>query len=398
MYLLFELVIFSPLIIYACNQVRKLVPGSGLKHIFVGLFVLLFLGYPLAEILSHREIGPWARYTVLSGYYCLPYLLYITLSVVAIDLVILLARAVRLLKSDAVYRPKFRFLRLASYLLIPAVVVIWGAWNNNRLQVKSMSIELPRKSSSIERLHVVFASDFHLSQITNDRLVENFVNKVNALKPDIVLIGGDILEGDRQEKLEKFENQFRNIRAIYGVYAASGNHERHRLGADRFFMRSGMRLVEDRIEKLGGSFYLGLRKSARLSERKSITELLKGAPDNLPIILVDHSPTDLENVSKTRVDLQVSGHTHNGQLFPVNLLVMPFQYELPWGTKVKRHTVFAVSSGIQAWGPPVRTAGMAEILSIEISFHDRAHNQNMHSVVQWAMSLKSMVIPHLILF
>jgi len=100
----------------------------------------------------------------------------------------------------------------------------------------------------------------------------------------------------------------------------------------------------------------------------SIFELLKNSAENLPIILLDHSPTDLENVSRSRVDLQLSGHTHNGQLFPVNLLVMPFQYELAWGFMVKRHTTFIVTSGIQAWGPPVKTAGLSEILSIRVTF------------------------------
>jgi uncharacterized protein len=394
MYLLFELILFSPIIVYACIQARKLVPGPGLKRIFVGLYVLLFLGYPLAEVISHQKIGPWDRYLVVCGYYCLPYLLYITLSVVAIDLVIMLARIVRLLSPEIVSRPSFRSVRLAFYILIPAMVVIWGSWNNNRLHVRNISVELPRKSSAIGRLHVVFASDFHLSQITDDRLVENFANKVNALNPDIVLIGGDVLEGDRQEDLKKYEEQFKGIKSTYGVYAASGNHERHRGGADGFFMRSGMKLVEDHVEKIGGAFYLGVRKNARFSQRKSISDLLKDAPDDLPIILLDHSPTDLENVSKTRVDLQVSGHTHNGQLFPINIVVMPFQYELPWGAKVKRHTVFTVSSGVQAWGPPVKTAGTSEILSIEVSFRDGARIQKADSIVQWAVNFQNQIAAH----
>ena len=99
-----------------------------------------------------------------------------------------------------------------------------------------------------------------------------------------------------------------------------------------------------------------------------IAELLKGAPENLPVIVLDHSPTDLESVSNSSVDLQFSGHTHNGQLFPVNVLVMPFQYELAWGSMIKRHTAFVVSSGLQAWGPPVKTAGDSEILSVRVSF------------------------------
>jgi uncharacterized protein len=368
MYLLFELILFSPLIIYSCIQVRKLIPGAGLRHLFVFLFILMFLGYPVAELLSHQRIGGWARYVMIPGYYCLPYLLYLNLSVVAIDVAIMLGRTVRLLRSESISKSMFRSIRFASYLAVPALIVIWGAWNNNRLEIKNLSVELPQKSSPRKDLHVVFASDFHLSQITNEHVVGDFVSKVNSLNPDIVLIGGDVLEGDRDEDLQKYETEFRKIRSTYGVYAASGNHERHRGDASGFYAQSGMKLIEDGIEKIGGAFYLGVRKNARLSQRMSIVELLKNAPENLPIILLDHSPTDLENVSRSRVDLQLSGHTHNGQLFPVNLLVMPYQYELPWGAKLKRHTMFIVTSGVQAWGPPVRTAGLSEIISIRILF------------------------------
>ena len=368
MYLMTEMILFLPLIVYACIQISKLIPKSGLRHSFMVLYVFLFLGYPVAELISHREAGGWARYLILGGYYCLPYLLYITFSVVGLDAVIALARKLRIVRPETVSGTRFRLVRLGLYITIPALTVAAGAWNNNRLQVKDLSVELPKRSSGIEELHVVFASDFHLSQITNDRLVERFVAKVNALNPDIVLIGGDVVEGDRDENLNNFEAQFRKIKSKYGVYAAPGNHESRWSGSDAFFARCGMKFLEDGIEKVDGAFYLAVRKNARFSRRKSIFELLKEAPENLPIILLDHSPTDLEDVSKSRVDLQFSGHTHNGQLFPVNLLVMPFRYELAWGKMTKRHTVFIVSSGVQAWGPPVRTAGDSEILSVKVNF------------------------------
>jgi uncharacterized protein len=386
-YLLFELILFLPLIVYGCMQARKLIPGSRLKHIFVFLYALIFLGYPLAEVISHREIAGWARCLIIGGYYCLPYLLYTTFSVVIIDLAIMLMRRVRVLSSAGISRPRLRSIQLAGYLVVPALIVIWGAWNNNRLQIKNLSVELPQKSSTIGNLNVVFASDFHLSQITNDHLVDDFATKVNVLRPDLVLIGGDVLEGDRDEDLKKFERQFRKIESTYGVYAASGNHERHRGGADGFFVRSGIKLVEDGIEKIGGAFYLGIRKNARFSQRKPIAELLKDAHENLPVILLDHSPTDLENVSQSRVDLQLSGHTHNGQLFPVNLVVMPFEYELAWGNKTKRNTRFIVSSGVQAWGPPVKTAGDSEILSIKVTFRSSTNVPKMQPITQWATNL-----------
>ena len=369
MYLLTELILFSPLMVYACVRVRGLIPGPRLKRWFVFFYILLFLGYPLAEIISHRATDGWIVWVILCGYYCLPYLLYITLTVLAIDVAIAIALLTRLMSRDTTASAGIRRLRLICYLAIPALIVTWGAWDNNRLRVKTVSIELPRKSSALEELRIVFASDFHLSTITSDGLVERFIEKVNAVNPDIVLIGGDVLEGDSDEELNKFASQFRNLRSRYGVYAAPGNHERRRGNAQKFFERAGVNFLEDRVEKIDNSFYLaGRNYSRRPPGRKSIHELLNDASENLPVILLDHSPTDLENVSKSRADLQLSGHTHNGQLFPVNLVVIPFEYELPWGTRIKRITIFIASSGLQAWGPPVKTAGDSEILLIEVRF------------------------------
>jgi uncharacterized protein len=368
MYLISELILFSPLIIYACLRIRRLIPKRSLKRLFVAIFLLLFFGYPLAESLSHREAPEWARPIIILGYFCLPYLLYITLSVITIDLAIVLMRRIRVFSPEGAAGKKYQFVRLGCYLAIPALVVFVGAWNNNRIRTKQYSIELPHKSSKLDRLKIVFASDFHLSQITSKNLLNRFVSKVNELNPDIVLIGGDILEGHGVQNLAGFEAQFRGIKAKYGVYAAPGNHERNIGSRDDFFVQSGMKLLEDRVERIDNAFYLAGRSNGRLLKKKPIEDLLESTPDDLPIILLDHSPTDLENVSRSRVNLQLSGHTHNGQLFPINFVVMPFQYELAWGIKKKQNTIFIVSSGLQAWGPPVKTAGNSEIILIKAEF------------------------------
>ncbi len=368
MYLMTELVLFSPLIVYACIRVRKLIPGTGRQNTFVICYILLFFGYPIAELLAHRETTGWMRTVMIAGYYCLPYLLYITLSVAAIDIGILLVRRLNILRADTISSGVFRHVRLGGYLILPALVVFAGAWNNNRLTVKEYSVKLPGYSSAAKELKIVFASDFHLSRITSDRLVERFVQKVNALHPDIVLIGGDVLEGHGIENLAEFEKQFRGITAKYGVYAAPGNHERYGGGREDFYRRSGMKFLEDQVEKIGDAFYVAGRITGRVPRKKPIEDLLVDAPEDLPVILIDHSPTDLESVSRSRVDLQLSGHTHNGQLFPVNLLVMPFEYELAWGMKTKGNCHFIVSSGVQAWGPPVKTAGGSEIVLVSVVF------------------------------
>jgi len=370
MFLLKEFILLSPLIIYVCLRIRKLIRHERFKNVFTLFYILLVLAFPAAEALSHNAGNGRAKYLMTAGYYALPYLLYLVLFVILSDIVIGAIRLSKIISKDTVRSPGFQFTRLCLYLLIPVVIVIMGIVNYNHIQIKEYSIEVPRKSSEIQRLKIAFVADFHLKETTADHFMERFVAKVNALNPDIVLIGGDVLEGDRQdEKTEKFETQFRQIQSKYGVYAVPRNHEFYGGNKIGFFAKAGIRLLRDAVEKIGGAFYLAGRDDSHSRNRKSISELLQNTSDDLPVILLDHRPTDLDNVSKSIVDIQLSGHTHNGQLFPINFITAK-QYELSWGYKKKNRTHFFVTSGIQLWGPPVRTAGASEILVINVVFRD----------------------------
>jgi predicted MPP superfamily phosphohydrolase len=96
---------------------------------------------------------------------------------------------------------------------------------------------------------------------------------------------------------------------------------------------------------------------------------LRECDRSLPVIVLEHRPIDLDNVSRSGADILLSGHTHNGQLFPVNFIAKR-HYELNWGYKLKNRTHVFVTSGIQVWGPPVRTAGASEILIVNVFFRD----------------------------
>jgi predicted MPP superfamily phosphohydrolase len=98
-----------------------------------------------------------------------------------------------------------------------------------------------------------------------------------------------------------------------------------------------------------------------------VNEILGTTSPDLPVLLLDHRPTELEETSKTPVDVQFSGHTHNGQLFPINY-ILHSMYELTWGYKKIRNTHFFVTSGLRLWGPPVKTAGKSEIMLIKIYY------------------------------
>ncbi|MCJ7643576.1 MAG: hypothetical protein MUP28_03740, partial [Candidatus Aminicenantes bacterium] len=131
----------------------------------------------------------------------------------------------------------------------------------------------------------------------------------------------------------------------------------------------GIKLLEDMVVKIDDAVYLAGRNDAHSRNRKPVADLLRDTPEDLPVILLDHRPTDLENVSRTGVDIQLSGHTHHGQLFPINGITNR-EYELSWGYIKKNRTHVFVTSGVQLWGPPVRTAGSSEILLLNVLFKE----------------------------
>jgi hypothetical protein len=213
----------------------------------------------------------------------------------------------------------------------------------------------------------VLAADLHLGSTTHKQFMRDFADKTNSLDPDIVLIPGDLLEGDHDDvDTAEFERQFRRIKTKFGVYASPGNHESH--GGENnssFFGRAHIKMLDDTLVVIDQSFGLAGRKFSRLGKRKSLHELLRGAPENLPLILLDHRPAKIELVSRSPVDIQLSGHTHHGQLFPFNFIT-ELQYPLSWGYKKIGPTHFFVTCGVQVWGPQIRTAGESEIMLIDV--------------------------------
>ncbi len=366
MFLLTELIFSSPLAIYTYIRVLRLFSRNVARILFTAGFGVLLAGFPVAETLSHRGAGGLMKLVMIAGYDALPLLMYLILTVIVSDLAIGAARLLKILSREEVRSPRFRRSRLAAVLIVPVLVVAAGIINYHHLRIKEYTIEVPRRSSSAKELTIAFASDFHLGAITEDGFMERFVAKVNAAAPDIVLIGGDILEGDRRdEDTGKFEAQFRRLHPKYGVYAVPGNHEGHGGGRTDLFEGAGMTLLEDAVVRIDDAVYLAGRKDAHSRNRKSAADLLRDTPGDLPVILLEHRPTDLENVSRAGADIQLSGHTHHGQLFPMNWITN-HEYELSWGHIKKGGTHVFVTSGVRLWGPPVRTTGSSEILLLHV--------------------------------
>ena len=225
------------------------------------------------------------------------------------------------------------------------------------------------RSAQIDQLVIALAADFHISDVTDPRRITKIIGKINSTHPDIILLPGDLLEGDRQGvDVSRYAAMFRQLRAKYGVYASTGNHEYHR-GIDyrSFFELAGIELLEDRYVIVDRSFCLAGRSDSPDEIHQPLDQVLQGTPPDLPLILMDHDPSNFAETLRHPVDIQLSGHTHHGQLFPLQLIAR-MKYDLSWGTRHSGRTNFFVTSGVQTWGYPVRTVGDSEIMLIRVTF------------------------------
>jgi predicted MPP superfamily phosphohydrolase len=355
--------------IYVFLRILRLFINKGYKLHYSLIYILLALIYPLSNLFSEEDTGFLAEIFTSIGNYILPFYLYLFLSVLAVDILLLINWLFKIIPVETIKSTRFKKTGLSVILLLSVAIVVAGVINFNTIRTSEYRIEIPGKTSKIKHLKIAFAADFHLKEGTNIHFVQRFVRKIADTDPDLMLFGGDIVEGDREdENMTAFEKLLREIKPKFGVYTVLGNHEYYG-GQDKgnFFDRAGMKVLRDTIIAIDSSFNLGGRLDSHFRKRKSIDNLMKSVTESLPMILIDHRPTEIDQVSRTAVDVQLSGHTHDGQMFPINLITKRV-YQLSWGYRKIGNTHFFVTSGIRLWGPTVRTAGKSEIMVINIIF------------------------------
>lgn len=174
-------------------------------------------------------------------------------------------------------------------------------------------------------------------------------------------------------ELERIIALFRSMTSTYGSFAVTGNHETYGdlVKNVELFEKAGIRLLRDEAVDVAGSFIIAgrlVRDAVRRGEhRKPLAEILAGADKRLPVILMDHQPMDLFEAEEAGVDLQVSGHTHGGQMFPftfINKLI----YEKDKGPYQRGATHYDITEGAGFWGPPFRIGSRSEIVRIRLLF------------------------------
>lgn len=260
-------------------------------------------------------------------------------------------------------------------MLAAGSVFLWGVKNARSPRLSQYSIHI-NKDCAWPELHIVAVSDTHLGLLVGKERLEKLITQINRLKPDLVLLPGDILDENVGTFLDEgMEQCFRRLTPPLGMFACLGSHE-YILGnpekALAAMAQAGITVLQDRAILIANSIYIAGRDDfykIKLTDRprKNLQELLKECDRTRPIILLDHYPDSLAEGRTSGVDLQLSGHTHSGQVFPLNLLTH-LKFELDAGYREMGNFHVIVSSGYGTWLLPLRVGTTPEVVSIKLTF------------------------------
>ena len=304
------------------------------------------------------------RFMAYVGGYWLAFAFYMIIFTVLIDALRLLGKA---LKRTAFLR-KHAFRICLFSLCASLLIVAFGAYSARHLVMGNYSVFISTAKPETKRMNIVMVSDIHLGEFNGVSQLESMAAQINGLSPDLVVIAGDVFDNSTLDldNAQKIKAELSSIKAKYGVYACLGNHDIYDGGAKAtaFLADTSIRLLSDESAVIGDSLLLIGRKDYRDKQRASFDSLIAGA--DLPVIVLDHEPTDLAEEAKAGASLVLCGHTHRGQLFPLSLLTA-LEYEVDYGYAKMGNMQVIVSSGYGFWAAPVRVGSFCEIVQIQLN-------------------------------
>ncbi|RGD97820.1 metallophosphoesterase [Clostridium sp. AM34-11AC] len=270
------------------------------------------------------------------------------------------------------------------------MVSIYGVLHARRVYVRQDPVVI-EKSSSLPGLKIALIADLHLGYNSTKSHVRKIVDTINSQNVDLVCIAGDLFDNDYNaiKDPDEVADILSDIKSRYGTYACWGNHDvsekilagftfpqKETIVRDgrftEFLHHAGITMLEDETVCINNAFYLVGRRDKDMAKkeqlpRKTFAEITEPLDPSLPIIVMDHQPGELSEASDAGVDLDLSGHTHDGQMFPANLVVH-FLWENACGVLKKGAMTSIVTSGAGVWGPAMRVGTNNEVVIANVSF------------------------------
>ena len=271
------------------------------------------------------------------------------------------------------------------------LLCVYGGINARNIRVTEYSVSVNKKCEGMDKLNIILVADLHLGYSIGVHQMEKMVDRINEQDADLVVIAGDIFDNsyDSLDDPEGIKEQFHRIKSKYGVYATMGNHdieEKILMGftfswgespalsqqMQDFVEDCGMKVLYDESVLVDNKFYLVGRRDrdkpgTEDGSRAAISELTKDLDKTKPVFVIAHEPDELQETADAGADLDLSGHTHDGQLFPLTVIVRTI-WENPCGVLKKDDMTSIVTSGVGVYGPFMRVGTRAEICSITVEF------------------------------
>ncbi|MDI6804889.1 MAG: metallophosphoesterase [Bacteroidota bacterium] len=371
------LVIYGLINFYILKRGLQVIPkDSPIRIYYIIIFLFLSLAYLGGRILE-RFIPTFANdFLVSIGSFWLAAMVYFLLFVLLLDLL-------RLLNHFFPFFPAFikdNFGVFKKYLaffvtLIVIIVIVFGHLNAIHPKIKTVNIKINKNVEGINELNLAVISDIHLGTIIGRERFSKIVDEINKLNPDLILFVGDIVDESIGPVInDNIGKCVERLKSKYGIYAVTGNHEF--IGgveaAIGYFSNHKVNWVRDSVVNIGDKVLLVGREDRMITrftnkDRKPLAEIMSNVDYKIPIILMDHQPIGLDEAVENNIDLQLSGHTHHGQIWPLNYIAENI-YEVSWGYLKKGNTHFYVSCGVGTWGPPVRLGNTPEVVNIKLRF------------------------------
>ena len=368
----------------ACSHIFQ---SAVFRAVFIIFYILIASSLLTGFLINKPEF--LHRILKNTGNYFLGTFLYIILVIVVVDLVRLILK----------YIFHARFLEFRSTFVITGFVCmaliilisVYGILHVGTIKVTPYEVTVNKKVKDMDSLKIILLADTHFGYSINCRHAQKMVEKINAQDPDIVCIAGDIFDNDYDaiSDPEGVCNALKSIKSRYGVYACWGNHDldepilagftfggKKKDQADprmeQLLRDANIHLLTDEAELIDDKFYVvGRNDSSRThklgGQRLSPAQLTKDLDLDKPVIFIDHQPKQLQETADAGADLDLCGHTHDGQIFPGNLFIHLF-WENSFGylKKDKMHNI--VTSGVGVWGPDMRVGTNCEICPITVHF------------------------------
>jgi len=361
--------VFTALVAYVTvrgGQIFRDVPF--VRNIYLITTILMYL-----FLIGGMVVGMFSTFSIAKpiafiGHSSLVIFLYLIISFFLVDII-------RFVNHFAHFAPEgmwvFRKWALLVSTCIIAIVMIVGNHKFNHPTVVNLELSVNDKPLQNKELRIVAASDIHLGVSIDKKRLKKYIKLINEQQPDIVLLVGDIFDNSPAPVVKQRMNEdLKKITASMGVYAIPGNHEyisRDVNGIVEYLRSGNICVLRDSVALIDGSFYIVGRDDRMNHNRKSLSQLTDGIDRSKPIIMLDHQPYHLEEAEENGIDLQISGHTHAGQFFPISLIVRKM-YENSHGYSSRGNTHYYVSSGLGLWGPQYRIGTQSELVVIRLKY------------------------------